>query len=70
MTAPAAPLLAVENVDVTLGRGLRANQVLSGVDLGIWPGETLGLVGETGSGKTTLAHTMVGLVHPAGACGG
>jgi oligopeptide/dipeptide ABC transporter ATP-binding protein len=65
IAAPAeAPLLAVESVDVRLGRGWRANQVLSGVDLDVWPGEIVGLVGETGSGKTTLARTVVGLVSP------
>jgi ABC-type glutathione transport system ATPase component len=58
------PLLAVEDVDVVLGRGWRASQVLSTVNLKIWPGEIVGLVGETGSGKTTLARTVVGLVRP------
>jgi oligopeptide/dipeptide ABC transporter ATP-binding protein len=60
----ARPLLSVENVDVVLGHGWRANQVLSDVSLKIRPGEIVGLVGETGSGKTTLARTVVGLVRP------
>jgi oligopeptide/dipeptide ABC transporter ATP-binding protein len=59
-----APLLDVESVDVVLGRGWRASTILSDVSLGIWPGEIVGLVGETGSGKTTLARTVVGLTRP------
>jgi oligopeptide/dipeptide ABC transporter ATP-binding protein len=69
VTAPAPPgappLLAVESVDVILGRGWRATKILNAVDLRIWPGEIVGLVGETGSGKTTLARAVVGLVDPA-----
>jgi oligopeptide/dipeptide ABC transporter ATP-binding protein len=58
------PVLDVQSVGVTLGRGWRASQILQEVDLSIWPGEIVGLVGETGSGKTTLARTVVGLVRP------
>jgi oligopeptide/dipeptide ABC transporter ATP-binding protein len=64
LAAEVPPVLAVDNVDVVLGRGWRASQVLSQVSLKIWPGEIVGLVGETGSGKTTLARTVAGLVRP------
>lgn len=37
---------------------------VDGVDVYIDPGETLGIVGETGSGKTTLAKLLVGLYKP------
>ncbi|TMR94375.1 ABC transporter ATP-binding protein [Nonomuraea basaltis] len=39
-------------------------QVLSGVTLTLAPGETLGLVGRTGSGKTTLARLVLRLYDP------
>ena len=64
LAADAPPVLAVDNVDVVLGHGWRASQVLSGVSLKVWPGEIVGLVGETGSGKTTLARTVAGLIRP------
>jgi len=48
------------------GRGLHAwygsSHVLHGVDIHIGPGETLGLLGRNGMGKSTLIRTLLGHV--------
>jgi peptide/nickel transport system ATP-binding protein len=40
-------------------------KAVDGVSFDIFPGETVGLVGESGCGKTTLGRCLLGLVKPA-----
>lgn len=57
-------LLQVSGLQVTLGHGLRATEILHGVDLKVAKGSTVGLVGESGSGKSTIAKAIVGIHAP------
>lgn len=39
-------------------------EVLKGVNMSVEPGQMIGIVGPTGSGKTTLANVLIGMLHP------
>jgi phospholipid/cholesterol/gamma-HCH transport system ATP-binding protein len=54
------PIISIRNVSVAFG----ANKVLDSVNLDIYPGEVLVLLGGSGSGKTTLLRQVLGLVKP------
>ena len=53
------PLLSVEDLHVTFRKGNTAVQAVAGVSFSMRQGETLGLVGESGCGKTTTGRAVV-----------
>jgi peptide/nickel transport system ATP-binding protein len=62
----AASVVRVSDVCVRYPGRFRspARDALRGVSLAVGRGETLGIVGESGCGKTTLARLVVGLLQP------
>ena len=57
--------ICVENVSYIYGKGTPFEKVaLSNVSLTIEKGEFIGIIGQTGSGKSTLIQHLNGLLHP------
>lgn len=69
----AVPLLVVDQLQVyypikagVLRRRVGWVRAVDGVNLAVHPGETVGLVGESGCGKTTTGRAIMGLVAKSG----
>jgi macrolide transport system ATP-binding/permease protein len=52
------PLIALSQVSKTYGSGELAVEVLHGIDLAIYPGEFVAIMGASGSGKSTLMNIL------------
>ena len=57
---PGLPLISFRGIHKSFGD----NQVLTGVDLEVYPGETVVVLGRSGTGKTVLTSMLVGLNTP------
>jgi peptide/nickel transport system ATP-binding protein len=67
------PLLAVKNLEVhfPVRKGILARVVdhiraVDDISFNVYPGQTLGLVGESGCGKTTTGRAILRLIEPTG----
>ncbi|MFC8259761.1 ABC transporter ATP-binding protein [Streptomyces sp. NPDC057291] len=72
-TAPREPLLKVEGLvkhfpirKGLFGRQSAAVKAVDGIDFEVYPGETLGVVGESGCGKSTMGRLITRLLEPTG----
>jgi ABC-type dipeptide/oligopeptide/nickel transport system ATPase component len=66
VTAAPTPALEIRDLHTSFFTAAGVVKALSGVDLRLESGRMLGLVGESGAGKTTLAHSIMRVVPPPG----
>jgi oligopeptide/dipeptide ABC transporter ATP-binding protein len=58
------PVLEIEDLEVRYRAGAREARAVAGISLALEAGECLGLIGESGCGKSTIAKAVMGLLPP------
>ena len=64
MSAQSTPLLTVNDLVVSFKKGRQVVQAVAGISFEVFEGETLGLVGESGCGKSTTGRAIVRIEEP------
>ena len=59
------PVVSLCNLSLSYGHGKDVREVVHSVSLHVLPGEVLGLVGESGCGKSTIAKCVAGFLKPS-----
>jgi putative ABC transport system ATP-binding protein len=60
------PLIDLADIHLSFGKGAARTEVLNGANLRLMPGETLALLGPSGSGKSSLLAIAAGLERAGG----
>ena len=68
--APRAPILSVRDLSIVFDGRHGPLTAIDGVSFDIMPGEILGIVGESGAGKSLTGTAVIGLVEPPGRIAG
>lgn len=66
LSSSSAPVIAASALTLSLGSGEAEVQILRGIDLTVGAGETLALLGPSGSGKSSLLAILSGLERASG----
>jgi oligopeptide/dipeptide ABC transporter ATP-binding protein len=66
VSAVAAPLLSIDGLRVEFGPTDAPLAAVKGASLTVAPGEIVGLIGESGSGKSLTCRAVMRIIHPPG----
>ncbi len=65
-SSPPTSVIAARNVTLSLGPANARTEILRGIDLDVGAGESVALLGASGSGKSSLMAILAGLERPTG----